>query len=368
MSDQYRDTLAAIGLCVSARIPVILWGNPGEGKTSMIESAAARGWHVETVILSQSEPSDLVGLPIVADGKVVLAPPAWAQRLAGHPGPALCFFDEFSTASPSLQAAALRILTHGQVGALQLPETVSFVAAANPVDVSAAGWELAAPTSSRFVHLDFAMTTDVFAAGAVSGDWPVLPTWDLPEDHAALTAREMAHVTGFLRARRNQLSAIPSDHSSRSRGFPTPRTWAFAGRLAALADHFQVGDEVRRLAVSGAIGDATGHEYLAWKQNLDLPDPDRLLDRDEDIEFTAMRADRVYVVLQSIVAALDQHSSSERWMSAMDLCCLAAHQVGLDPAIPAVRALVAPERRPSGTAVPPGISVFAPALQHAGLI
>jgi len=81
------------------------------------------------------------------DGSVALAPPAWAQRLARVDGPSIAFFDEFSTASPALQAAALRPLTHFEVGSLQLPDTVSFVAAANPADVAAAGWELAAPTA-----------------------------------------------------------------------------------------------------------------------------------------------------------------------------------------------------------------------------
>ena len=35
----YEDVLQAMGLCVSARIPVLLWGNPGEGKTAVVESA-----------------------------------------------------------------------------------------------------------------------------------------------------------------------------------------------------------------------------------------------------------------------------------------------------------------------------------------
>ena len=52
---------------------------------------------------------------------------AWAVRLRDHDGPAIAFFDEFSTASPALQAAALRPLTHYQVGSLQLPRTVSFL-------------------------------------------------------------------------------------------------------------------------------------------------------------------------------------------------------------------------------------------------
>lgn len=368
MYDDYHNTLAALGLCVSSRIPAILWGNPGEGKTSLIESAAESGWLVETVILSQSEPSDLAGLPIVVDGQVVLAPPAWAQRLAAHDGPSICFFDEFSTAAPSLQAAALRILTHGQVGTLHLPSTVSFVAAANPVDVAVAGWDLAAPTSSRFVHLDFAMTNDVFGHGIVTGEWPELPVWNLPAGHSGAVAQEMARISGFLRARPNQLSVIPKDHASRAHAFPTPRTWEFTGRLLALADQTEQHEAVRQLVVSGAIGDATGHEYLAWRQNLDLPDPDELLDGAAEIEFASLRPDRVYVVLQSMLAALDQYCTQERWTTALDLCCVAAVEVGLDPAIPAVRALVAPQRRPAGTSVPPSLGIFAPALRQAGLL
>jgi MoxR-like ATPase len=136
----YEHTLQALGICVSARVPVLLWGNPGEGKTAAVESARDLGWHVETVIITHSEPSDFAGLPVIGpDGAVSLAPPAWARRLATAGRPSIAFFDEFSTASPSLQAAALRPLTHYEVGALQLPETVAFVAAANPSDVAAAG-------------------------------------------------------------------------------------------------------------------------------------------------------------------------------------------------------------------------------------
>ncbi|MFT4127593.1 MAG: AAA family ATPase [Gordonia sp. (in: high G+C Gram-positive bacteria)] len=365
----YQTTLDALGLCVSARIPVLLWGNPGEGKTSLIESAAAQSWHVETVILSQSEPSDLAGLPVVSNaGQVVLAPPAWAQRLADHDGPSICFFDEFSTAQPSLQAAALRILTHRQVGMVQLPDTVAFVAAANPVEVAAAGWDLAAPTSSRFVHLDFEMTVEVFAQGSVSGDWPPLPTWPLPDGFAGLVAREMASVTGFLRARPNQLSVIPKDPSSRSRAFPTPRTWQFAATLSALATATGRSEAVTNLVVTGAIGEATAYEYLAWREHLDLPDPDRLLDDEESVDFSSLRADRVYVVLESLVAAFDARPSDDRWTRAVAICCRAAEQGALDPAVPAVRSLVTPQRRPRSAAIPPGIVVFAPALKHAGLL
>jgi hypothetical protein len=50
------------------------------------------------------------------------------------------------------------------------------------------------------------------------------------------------------------------------------------------------------------------------------------------------------------------------------LCCQAADEAGIDPAVPAIRALVAPEQRPYGVAVPREIAVFGPALAMAGLL
>lgn len=364
----YEDTLQAIGICISTGIPVLLWGNPGEGKTSMIESATQRGWHVETVIISQSEPSDLAGLPIVSDGhEVVLAPPAWAKRLAAHGGRSICFFDEFSTAQPSLQAAALRILTHGQVGRLQLPNQVAFVAAANPVDVAAAGWELAAPTASRFVHLDFSMPLEVFSEGVITGCWPALPVYD-DADLVSLYRAEMALITGFLRVRESQLSVIPKDAGSRGRAFPTPRTWEFAGKLLAAAETVGASEHVISQLVAGAVGESTAHEYLSWRDNLDLPDPDELLDEAVSIDFSTLRPDRVYVVLQSLVPALVRDAEKERWARAVRLCCQAAEQVGVEPAVPAIMALMRSECRPTGTKTPSDIAVFGPTLALAGIL
>jgi hypothetical protein len=366
---EYEQVLQALGICVSARIPVLLWGSPGEGKTAVVESAAQSGWHVETVIITHSEPSDFAGLPVVTPaGTVQLAPPAWARRLADHVGPSIAFFDEFSTASPSLQAAALRPLTHYEVGSLQLPSSVSFVAAANPADVAAAGWELAAPTASRFVHLDWGMPHDVFAEGLVTGRWPSLPALDEPLDYESLLATERVLVSGFLRVRESQLSVIPSNASERGRAFPTPRTWDYAARLSAFALAVGAGSEVRQLLVAGCIGDAAAHEYLRWVAAQDLLDPEQLLDDPSAADFDAMRVDRVFVILQAVLAAFARNPTTDRWTAAIDVCARAAGQVGIDPAVPVIRSLMRQGLRPDGVAVPPSIKIFAPALALAGLL
>ena len=38
----YEAVLAAVGVCVSARIPFLLWGDPGAGKTAVVEGFALR--------------------------------------------------------------------------------------------------------------------------------------------------------------------------------------------------------------------------------------------------------------------------------------------------------------------------------------
>lgn len=365
---EYENALQALGICVSARIPALLWGNPGEGKTAAVESAADNGWHVETVIITHSEPSDFAGLPVIADGSVSLAPPAWAARLADHDGPSIAFFDEFSTASPALQAAALRPLTHYEVGSLQLPRTVSFVAAANPADVAAAGWELAAPTASRFVHLDWAMPYEVYSEGLVTGIWPTMPVYGEPDDYQRILADEFVLVSGFLRVRESQLSVIPKNAEERGRAFPTPRTWDYAARLSAFAQAVDAGAEVRRLLIAGCIGGAVAHEYLTWVNNQDLPDPELLLGDPTAISFAGMRADRVFVTLQSVLGAFSRQPTAARWSNAVDVCARAASHAGVDPAVPVVRSLMRPAARPKGAAVPSSIKVFAPALALAGLL
>ncbi len=367
--EEYENALTALGICVSARIPALLWGNPGEGKTAAVESASAQGWLVETVIITHSEPSDFAGLPVVSpDGSVNLAPPGWAKRLSTHDGPSIAFFDEFSTASPALQAAALRPLTHYQVGSLTLPDTVSFVAAANPADVAAAGWELAAPTASRFVHLDWGLPYEVYAEGLVTRRWPTLVVHPEPTDYRRTLDEEAVLVSGFLRARESQLSVIPKEAADRGRAFPTPRTWDYAARLSAFARAVGANAEVRRLLVSGCVGAAAAYEYLRWVAAQDLPDPEALLADPSAATFDGLRADRVYVALQAVLGAVSRKPTPARWEAAITLCAKAADQVGIDPAVPVVRSLMRADLRPDGSRVPATIAVFAPALALAGLL
>ena len=52
------DTLVAMQILLAANIPVLLWGDPGTGKTRTIEAFARRaGWPVVSVIASSPSPT-----------------------------------------------------------------------------------------------------------------------------------------------------------------------------------------------------------------------------------------------------------------------------------------------------------------------
>jgi MoxR-like ATPase len=178
------ESVEALGVAISARVPVLLWGAPGTGKTSVIRAmAASSGWPCETVIASIREPSDFAGLPVVSGAdpsaaRVDFAPPGWARRLA-QAETSLLFFDEVSTAPPAVQAALLRVVLERTVGDLSLPDGVSVVAAANPPEQAADGWDLSAPMANRFCHLDWEVDGRSVADGFASG-WPTAAVGRLP--------------------------------------------------------------------------------------------------------------------------------------------------------------------------------------------
>jgi MoxR-like ATPase len=306
----------ALALTVAANLPVLLWGEPGIGKSATLgQLAAGLGLPMETVIASIHEPSDFSGLPIVGDDParqgVPMAPPDWAVRVA-RAGRALLFFDELSSAPPAVQAALLRVVLERRVGSLQLPESVRIVAAANPPASAADGWHLSPPLANRFVHLRWTHDPRVVARG-LAGTWPAvrIPTIR-PERANAALARARGIVAGFLTARPGLAHHLPTDAQSRGGAWPSPRTWEMALRLLTFGDACQADREALGAALVGAIGDGPGIELLTFAEELDLPDPDRVLARPEAFALPE-RGDRQLAFLTAVVSAVQSNTTRERW-------------------------------------------------------
>ena len=353
----------ALGVAVAARVPVLLWGAPGTGKTSAIRAMAAEmGLPCETVIASIREPSDFAGLPVVVGDAVRFAPPLWATRLADA-GHGLLVLDELSTAPPAVQAALLRVVLERTVGDLTLPEEVAVVAAANPPEQAADGWDLSAPLANRLCHLAWETSPRAVADGLAAG-WapprvPVLADgWQAEE----VLARGL--VAAFLHARPALACAPPSDAASAGRGWPSPRTWEMAARLMSAAGAAGADEQARSALIRGAVGDGAGTEFLAWLMEMDLPDPEEVLAEPSSFRLPE-RGDRAYAALAAIAAAVAAQPTPERWAAGWQVLGATADAA---PDIAAVAARVLAKCRPDGAALPAEIRLFAPVLRDAGLL
>lgn len=357
----------ALAVAVGARVPVLLWGGPGLGKTSAVrEMAAAAGLPCETVIASIREPSDFAGLPIVASDSATVrfAPPNWAQRLAAA-GHGVLFLDEISTAPPAVQAALLRVVLERTVGDLSLPASVAVVAAANPPEEAADGWDLSPPLANRFCHLEWDLDAREWAEGILGG----FAHYPVPSLDPVLLEREVVSARGvvgaFVRGRPHLLHAHPGDETSAGRAWPSPRSWDMAARLIAASALSATPDVVLASLVVGAVGAGAAAEFLAWREELDLPDAEAVL-RDPTSFRLPERGDRAYAALAAVTAAVLADNTPQRWEAAWQAIAAGTGDHHGDIAVAALRSLIS--HRPDG-ATPPGdvLAQMAPLLRTAGM-
>ncbi|MFB8275129.1 AAA family ATPase [Nocardia colli] len=317
-----NNQLEALALAVAADLPVLLWGEPGIGKTAALTQLAADlDLPLTTVIASVHEPSDFSGLPIIGDDPAVqgvpMAPPDWAVQLV-RAGRGLLFLDELSTAPPAVQAALLRLVLERRIGTLQLPPDVRIVAAANPRSSAADGWELSPPLANRFVHLQWTHEHDVVVRG-LGGTWPhaTLPRL-APEKLTEAVAFARRAVCVLLAARPVLVHQIPTSEARRGGPWPSPRSWEMTLWLVAFATAAGSSRDVLSLLIRGTVGDGPGFELLASLDRMDLPDPEELL-ADPAGAVLPERGDLRQAVLDGVVAAVRKRPERPRWDAAWAL-------------------------------------------------
>lgn len=357
-----RTATAALGVALAARVPALLWGAPGTGKSSVVRALSeALGWPCQVVIASIREPSDFAGLPVVVGDGVRFAPPSWARELA-ESGRGVLFLDEISTAPPAVQAALLRVVLERTVGDLVLPADVVVVAAANPPELAADGWDLSAPLANRFCHLDWSVDATDIATGLAAG----FPRPDAPRpgpSWEAAQTRARADVAAFLLLRPSLVSAPPTERSLAGRAWPSPRTWEMAATLLAAARGAGADPEVLAALVIGCVGPGAGLELVTWLSDLDLPDPEALL-ADPASFVLPERGDQVYAALTAVAAAVAARATPERWAAGWQVLGVAARTV---PDVAALAARILVRCRPDGAAAPPEAGLLLPLLIQAGI-
>lgn len=114
--------------------PVMLWGLRGCGKTSYVEKFAANlDINCRIINLQSVEPTDLIGLPAVVNGKTQYTTSPLLPCKEIEPNwSGIVFFDELAEAPPLSKTVLFSILNERRFGTWHLPDNVLVVAASNP--------------------------------------------------------------------------------------------------------------------------------------------------------------------------------------------------------------------------------------------
>lgn len=267
---------------IEAKIPVMLVGAPGVGKSSIVEAAAkAAGYDL---ILSHpvvSDPTDAKGLPWPGkDGESASFLPFGdlAQALKATQ-PTVWFLDDLGQASAAVQASFMQLLLARQVNGHKLPDCVTFIAATNRRTDRAGVSGILTPVLSRF--------------GAIIGieanvdDWTV---W-------ALGANMPAELVSFMRFRRELLHVFDPQKANDMENFPCPRTWEYVGKAMKM----DLPSDLEFAAFAGAVGEAAAIELRGFLSLLrsDLPSIDGIL-LDPDNASIPTRPDMLWAVTTAL--------------------------------------------------------------------
>lgn len=369
-----QTLLTVLAAAVEAGVTPLLWGDPGIGKSAVVEAlAAARRVRCETVIGSLRDPADFGGLPVVTGDGVRFEPPAWAVRLrdAATAEPeddadtvrgGVLFLDELSTAAPAVQAAMLAVIFGHQVGDLRLPATVAIIAAANPPEHAAGGWDLAAPLANRLMHLHLTADVDTWIDGMLTGFTLPAPR-TVHGRSRARTAASRGEVAAFIRTRRDLLHAFPADAASTGQAWPSPRTWAMTADVLAVLPRDD--DEACLAAAGGLVGEGPAVELMTWRRASDLPDPAAVVADPHAVPWADLDPSRVWAVLTGVVGFCCGQGTTVAWRQAWGPLAAAADAGCADVAAANARVLLG--ARPAGASVPTAAKAFAAALAAAGM-
>ena len=221
--------------------PLMVWGAPGLGKSSILRDTAAElGIGFIDVRLAQREPVDIRGLPVPGpDGVKWLVASEWPRDPASR---GIILFDEITAADRSLQVAAYEFILDRRLGELyRVPDGWYICAAGNRTEDRAVAATMSSALANRFLHVELQEDAESWIAWARTHD--IHPS-----------------VTGFIRYRPELL--FRQEGENLERGWPTPRAWERVSRMLGV-----FGKEGGRLVpkvVHGLVGPRAGVEFMAF--------------------------------------------------------------------------------------------------------
>lgn len=284
---------------LKANLVPYIHGSPGIGKSDNIKAvAASMDLKLIDMRLSQCDPTDLNGFPVMENGRSAYAPnrsfPISTDELPlkedGTPYKGwLIFFDELSSAAPSVQAAAYKILLDRQIGEYDLHPAVKMAAAGNLETDNAVVEAMSTALQSRLVHGVMTVNNeDWFKWAAKAGIDP--------------------RIIAFLNFKPGLMYNFKPDHDDMT--FACPRTWHFASNLLKQAEFDTTTNKaLARAVICGTVGQGAGQEFMSFCEVFGkIPTIQEIMANPEGIEVPKENSYR-FAIAGSIAAHMSSANS-----------------------------------------------------------
>lgn len=220
-------------------------------------------------------------------------------------GQGVWFLDEISSARPAVQGGFLGATLARRVGGLQLPPGIRIVAAGNPSESAAGGWDMEPPMANRWCHWETKVPSDEEWCEWLNNTDGPSPE-NIEDGQQKVMAGWNTHwpiirglATGYRNAKAHPLHVLPAEGTKeRGRAWCSPRTFNWALRAWTTCRCLGLDDKFAMQFIEGCIGEAATVPLAAWVINADIPDPRDVLTNGWKID--KRRIDRCVAVYTSI--------------------------------------------------------------------
>jgi hypothetical protein len=251
--------------CIKVGLVPLLTGSPGTSKSAIVHKIA-KDFKLKLidVRLSSRMPEDISGYPMRNGNKATFFPfdifPTDTDQIPEGYNGWLLFFDELTSATKPMQAAAYQPILDHMVGSFKLHKNCFIVAAGNKITDNAVVNQMSTALQSRVIHYELEVSHKEFNEHAIQNDY----------DH---------RVTGFINYLPSRLTDFRPDHTDKT--FACPRTWEFVSRLVKGEDI--TAELLPRIA--GAIGRGVAQEFITFAQEYHrIPKMAEILSRPETLD------------------------------------------------------------------------------------